>query len=209
MDDKPVIICIRITKILLELSEWVDCLPSPGHRRMGSRHHEPFISKRNFCLLGNERSVMRTESWAFEGAIRLLTWPTWWSQSALDKWGPHLRKLIFAQNVSSESCWMFPQSHLALCQGMDSGLCAPADVWGTWLLSHPRLFLILQTHYRSLCSPTSWPSLPGRNRPLQLLEYWQAGNHVTGVWEWKACHRTTVIAASCQQLWHEFTKSDA
>lgn len=51
-DDKTVILCIRIINILLKLSEWVNCLPSVGHRRICSCHRELCINSVTSPFLG-------------------------------------------------------------------------------------------------------------------------------------------------------------
>ena len=51
-DDKTVTLCIRIINILLKLSEWVNCLPSVGHRIICSCHRELCINSVTSPFLG-------------------------------------------------------------------------------------------------------------------------------------------------------------
>lgn len=128
-DDKTVILCIRIINILLKLSEWVNCLPSVGHRRICSCHRELCINSVTSPFLGTrglDGSMRGGQFRCPPPQIASLGKQEW-----SDQWGPHhsKRDVISPQNISSETCWIFPESQLSHCLVMEDGLCSPACIW--------------------------------------------------------------------------------
>ena len=76
---------------------------------------------------------------------------------------------VFTPKVSSKDCWIFPESCLVQCLGMENDLSSLAcilDVWSSCSFSS------LQTHHGSLCSSPSFTAYSWQKSWLHLLRLW-------------------------------------
>lgn len=165
LDDKPVITCIWIIKIVLKLSEWISCLPLAGHRSICSCHH------------GKRGMISGPLRMSFTSA----NCPLRWSRGTHEKWGPAMGR---TPSISSETCWIFPESRLAQCLGMEKDLCSLAWIPGACSSCS---FWFLQTHqgsFFSLSFSTAYSWWKTCTPPSETLDRgWHSWHIRKEVWE--------------------------